>query len=52
MTSSVIDRRDTILYERMVAYLEKGNTLAFVGAPHIPGIRDMLHADGFRTTTC
>jgi len=50
--SSVIDRRDTILYERMVAYLEKGNTLAFVGAPHIQSIRDMLHADGFRTTTC
>ena len=50
--SSIIDRRDTILYERMTAYLEKGNTVAFVGAPHIPGIRDMLHADGFQTTIC
>jgi len=50
--SSVIDRRDTILYERMVAYLEKGSTVAFVGAPHVSGIRDLLHADGFLTTVC
>ena len=50
--SSIIDRRDRILFERMVTHLESGETIAFVGAPHIPGIRDMLHADGFQTTIC
>lgn len=50
--SSIIDRRDRILFERMVTHLESGETIAFVGAPHIPGIRDMLHADGFQTTMC
>ncbi len=46
---SVIDRRDKILYERMGEYLEKGNALAFVGAPHIRGIRALLRADGYTT---
>jgi len=45
---SIIDRRDRILYERMAAYFEKGNTMAFVGAPHIIGIRELLCADGYR----
>ena len=46
--SSVINRRDKILYERMLAYLEKGNTVAFVGAPHIRGISEMLHSEGYQ----
>ncbi len=46
---SVIDRRDKILYERMGEYLEKGNALAFVGEPHIRGIRALLRADGYTT---
>ena len=47
--SSVIDRRDKILYERMLAYLEKGDTVAFVGAPHIRGISEMLRSEGYQT---
>jgi uncharacterized protein YbaP (TraB family) len=46
--SSVIHRRDRILYERMLVYLEKGDTVAFVGAPHIPGISGMLRANGYQ----
>jgi uncharacterized protein YbaP (TraB family) len=48
--SSVIGRRDRILYERMLVYLEEGDTVAFVGAPHIPGISGMLRANGYRIT--
>ena len=46
---SVIDGRDRILYERMLPYLEKGDAVAFVGAPHIRGISEMLRADGYQT---
>ena len=46
---SVIDGRDQILYERMLGYLEKGDAVAFVGAPHIRGISRMLRADGYQT---
>lgn len=46
---SVIDRRDKILYERMLVYLVKGDAVAFVGAPHIRGISKMLRADGYQT---
>jgi uncharacterized protein YbaP (TraB family) len=45
--SFVIERRDQILYDRMRSYLEEGGVAACVGAPHIPGIREMLHADGY-----
>ncbi|MGD2124436.1 MAG: TraB/GumN family protein [Desulfobacteraceae bacterium] len=44
---SVIGRRDRILYERMARYLKKGDAVAFVGAPHLRGIGQMLRADGF-----
>lgn len=46
---SVIDGRDQILYKRMLVYLEKGDVVAFVGAPHIRGISRMLRADGYQT---
>lgn len=43
----VIDRRDGILYERMQPYLAEGRAAAFVGSPHVTGIRRMLIADGY-----
>ncbi len=46
---SAIEGRDQILYERMLAYLERGDAVAFVGAPHIRGISRMLRADGYQT---
>jgi uncharacterized protein YbaP (TraB family) len=47
--SAVIGDRDEILYKRMLAYLEKGNAVAFVGAPHLRGIGQLLRADGYET---
>ncbi|MGD8982979.1 MAG: TraB/GumN family protein, partial [Desulfobacteraceae bacterium] len=45
--SAVIGKRDEILYERMLAHLEKGDAIVFVGAPHLRGISDLLRADGY-----
>ncbi|MFZ7111171.1 MAG: TraB/GumN family protein [Desulfatiglandales bacterium] len=47
-TSSVIDRRDGILFSRMLHHLEKGATVVFVGAPHIPGICSLLEEQGYQ----
>jgi len=44
---SVIDQRDEIFYEKMRAYMAKGNTVAFVGAPHIRGVSRLLRKDGY-----
>ncbi|MBW2305374.1 MAG: TraB/GumN family protein [Deltaproteobacteria bacterium] len=44
----IIDRRDQILYERMLAYLEVGDAVVCVGAPHVRGISRMLLADGYQ----
>jgi len=46
---SVIDRRDQLFYDRMRIFLEKGEAIACVGAPHVPGIRKLLHAGGYKT---
>jgi uncharacterized protein YbaP (TraB family) len=45
--SAVIGDRDEILYRRMLVHLEKGNVIAFVGAPHLRGIGELLRADGY-----
>jgi uncharacterized protein YbaP (TraB family) len=45
--SAVIGDRDEILYKRMLAHLQKGDAIAFVGAPHLRGIGDLLRADGY-----
>lgn len=47
---SIIDRRDPVLYERMRRFLKRGNTVAFVGVVHCPGIRARLLEDGFVVT--
>jgi uncharacterized protein YbaP (TraB family) len=44
---SVIDHRDQIFYERMQDYLEQGDLVAFVGAPHVSGIQNLLLEDGY-----
>ena len=44
---SVINYRDQIFYDRMHDYLEQGDLVAFVGAPHVRGIRDLLLKDGY-----
>lgn len=46
-TPTVIEQRDETLFQRMRPYLERGNAAAFVGAPHLRGIRPMLLRDGY-----
>jgi uncharacterized protein YbaP (TraB family) len=43
----VIDRRDEIMYQRMLPYLEQGKAAVFVGSPHLVGIRRLLQAGGY-----
>ena len=45
---SVINYRDKIFCERMLEHLEKGNAVAFVGAPHVRGMCKLLQGDGFQ----
>ena len=45
--TTVIDNRDPILYERMRVFFERGNAIAFVGAPHVKEIKKMLLGDGY-----
>jgi uncharacterized protein YbaP (TraB family) len=45
---SVIDHRDKIFYEGMLQYLEQGDAVAFVGAPHVRGVSKLLRADGYQ----
>jgi uncharacterized protein YbaP (TraB family) len=44
---SVINHRDQIFYDRMQDYLERGDLVAFVGAPHVRGIQKLLLDDGY-----
>jgi uncharacterized protein YbaP (TraB family) len=46
-TPTVIERRDEILFQRMLPYVERGNAAAFVGSPHVRGIRPMLVREGY-----
>ena len=45
---SVIDHRDKIFYERMREYLEQGDAVAFIGAPHVAGVSKLLCEDGYQ----
>jgi len=45
---SVIDHRDKIFYERMFEFLEQGDAVVFVGAPHVRGVSKLLLEDGFQ----
>jgi uncharacterized protein YbaP (TraB family) len=47
-TFAVINSRDDILFRRMLPYLEEGDAVAFVGAPHIRGISRMLETRDYR----
>jgi len=44
---SVIDLRDKIFFKRMREYLAQGDAVAFVGAPHVPGVSKLLCEDGY-----
>ena len=45
---SVIDRRDETFFQRMLPYLDAGGAVVCVGAPHVPGICDLLRKNNFQ----
>ena len=45
---SIIGKRDPIFFKGIRASFEKGQTTAFVGIGHIPGIRKMFLDEGYR----
>ncbi|MBT8371255.1 MAG: TraB/GumN family protein [Deltaproteobacteria bacterium] len=45
---SVINHRDAIFFERMRDYLERGDAVACIGAPHVPGVSKLLRDDGYQ----
>ena len=49
---SVIEHRDKIFCARMLEYLEAGDAVAFVGAPHVRGVSKLLREDGYQIMPC
>ncbi len=47
---NVVGHRDVILYERMKAIFDRETAVAFVGAPHIPGVSTMFLEAGYTLT--
>ena len=45
---SIIENRDPRFYERMKPYLEKAETVAFIGTAHIPGLKKLFLRDGYK----
>lgn len=45
---SIIDKRDPLMFERMLPYLDRGNILILVGIGHIPGISERLTRSGYK----
>lgn len=44
---SIINKRDSVLYERMYPFLEQGDSIILVGITHVAGILDRAIKDGF-----
>lgn len=47
---SVIDWRDRVFYERVIEYLNQGQAVVFVGAPHVRGMSQFMLRDGYKIT--
>ena len=45
--ASVLDKRDPILFERMLPLIEKGKSCIFVGIPHVRTIKPLLVKKGY-----
>ncbi len=44
---AILDRRDPVMFERMKGYMERGGAAAFVGLPHVRGMRPLFFKEGF-----
>jgi uncharacterized protein YbaP (TraB family) len=47
---SIVTKRDSIFFKGMKTFFEKGETTAFVGGIHIPGIRKLFLDEGYQVT--
>lgn len=45
---SIIDRRDPVLFERMLPFIKIGNALVLVGITHVPGLLKLLQQEGLK----
>jgi len=45
--ASVLDKRDPILFDRILPLLEKGKSCIFVGIPHVRAIKPLLVKEGY-----
>jgi len=45
--ASVLDKRDPLLFERILPLIEKGKSCIFVGIPHVRAIRPLLLKEGY-----
>lgn len=48
---SIIDKRDPVLFERMLPYIEMGNSSIFVGVTHIPGLIGLIEMEGLKISS-
>ena len=46
----VVSQRDRVMFERMKGAFERGRAAAFVGFPHIPGVRQMFLDKGYQVS--
>lgn len=46
----VVGARDKILFERMLPFIEREPTLAFIGFPHVPGVTHLMCEAGYTVT--
>lgn len=45
---SIIDKRDPVLFERMLPYIERGKSLILVGITHVPGLIKLVEKEGLK----
>jgi uncharacterized protein YbaP (TraB family) len=45
--ASILDKRDPILFERILPLIEKGKSCIFVGIPHVRAIKPLLVKEGY-----
>jgi len=48
LCDAIVARRDPVLYAGIKRFFERGETIAFVGVSHCPGIKAFLTGDGYR----
>lgn len=47
---SIVEKRNPVMFERMMPFIKKGNAIVFVGTTHIPGIKMMFEEMGYTVT--